>query len=507
MMKKLLLLSSALFAFSFGANSQVAKQVPNAAGSPDQLEVQAQPASKTSTAGTFTVVDQLHYYFNKFYFKTATTTMTAFPYYKDPCATATDVTHCGSRFDVPAGESVTVTGLEAWVQFHPDKVHDNIGVNMFLCNLDANGLPIIPGIDSIVKTVNAISASQPILLGGDFTHSNVATPHVMTGPFAVLFRNMSTASGDTVRLLRTNGATYTNGAANPNQRCADEEGGKPYGFVRYSSQFYPTKDFTQAPGFGIGTQYEFLVAPRVTYTMQASHKMPDHVKELTDTILGSDTMCTRTNMTFTNTSSAFWEHRMYNLNQFYRKWNLYSEFQIAPTGGFSADSCITWKFEFLDIGGANDRVFLPYVNNKMITVATGRVPDIQGDCWTTNQFRARLRKMRNFGNDTQIEHTEGFKFCTKYCVPDGVGIADINGLPDVNVYPNPAQGGRTYISGLDGKNTIQVFDVLGQLIKTETTDGSKAVVDLSAHPNGTYIMRITNTGSNNSMTVRIINQN
>ena len=70
---------------------------------------------KAQTTNTATVVDTLHYYFNKYYFKTGVTTYSNYPFFKDPspkCSNAS-VTHVGSRFE-NAVSDLTVTGLEAY---------------------------------------------------------------------------------------------------------------------------------------------------------------------------------------------------------------------------------------------------------------------------------------------------------------------------------------------------------------------------------------------------------
>jgi hypothetical protein len=504
MMKKLLLLSSAVFVLSFGANSQSAKTVPS---QPGKLSVSYE-VSGLKTAGTPTVVvDTLHYYLNKYYFKNAVPTLTNFPFYKSAASTVTNVTHLGVRFDVPAGETVTVTGLEAYARKHPNTANLNIKVHLFLCNLDANGKPILPPVDSVVTTIGSVAINSFVLLGGNFTHTTassptiqVATPRVMSSSFAVLARNMSTTSGDTVRFLRTAGATLTNTARPTSEKCSDTD----YGYVRYLGQFYSTRNFTLAPGFGVGTDYEFLIAPRVTYAIQASHLASQGILLEADSLVTPDTMCTRGVMTFTNTSSKFFEHRQYNLNQFYRKWNLYSAFAIAPPGGFSSDSSITWSFEFYDIPSKPDsRVFLPYVNNGTITAETDLA--YYPACFTDNQFRARLRPMGAFALMPQLVYNEGFKMCLRYCNGDTVGIADTKGYDHLNVYPNPAVNGKTTVSGLSGKNTVVIYNVLGQIVSTEVTEESFIQLDFTKQAKGTYVVRIVNS-DNRTKIIKLINQ-
>lgn len=151
------------------------------------------------------------------------------------------------------------------------------------------------------------------------------------------------------------------------------------------------------PGFGLGTDYEFVVAPRVTYSIQSSEILPDKVYLSTNTTTPADTACTRTIFTFTNTSSKFYEHRMYNLNQFYLKWALTGPFLAMPQtpGGFSQDSAITWRFEAYDLKGEPERVFLPYVNTGTVSFVTDRRSSLDPPdyCYLTNQFRTRLRPM------------------------------------------------------------------------------------------------------------------
>ncbi len=514
-MKKLLLLSSAVFALHFGASSQNGRQGTSQSSSLGQPS-HGGTVSRTAASTPTVVVDTLHYYLNKYYFKTAISSVTAFPYYKSAASTVTNVTHCGSRIDVPAGDSVTVTGLEAYAGKHPQGANITIPVHLYLCNINSTtGMPILPPIDSVSVNVAAVPLSPPgtpYLIGGNFTHTTVAsptvavaTPHVMKSDFAVLFRNLSTVAGDTVRLLRTAGSTFTSNNAAVT-KCSDFENGFHYGYVRYNGTFYSTANFTTAPGFGFGTEYEFIIAPRVTYQIHAGHLASQGILLEADSLVTPDTMCTREIMTFTNTSSKFYEHRMYNLNTFYRKWNLYSPFQAAPPGGFSSDSSITWHFEFYDaaVPAKDSRVFLPYVNNETITAQTDLA--FYPDCFTANEFRARYRKMVAFGTSPQMVYNEPFKVCLRYCNGDTVGIGTVKGYESLSVYPNPAVNGKSTISGLQGTNTLVIYDLLGQVISSEVTQNPTTSVDLSKYPKGTYLVRIVSS-DNKSKVVKIIYQN
>lgn len=499
-MKKLLLLSSAIFALSFASFAQSGKN-----GKTLQIKT-ASGVSGLKTASTPTVVpDTLHYYLNKVFYKAGTTDIKNFPYYKSAASTGTGVSHVGSRFDVPAGDTIIITGLEAYARKHPFTANLKIKVNIILCNLDANGFPdYLNPIDSVMSEVGSGAVITPSLIGGNF-----ATPRKMGKSYAILFRNMSTVAGDTVHLFRTSGAALTS-TADIKFKYSDSENGKDYGFVRYSKgtpgPFYSTRNFTMGPGFGDGTQYEFIVAPRVTYTLQAGHMASPGILLAADSLVIPDTMCTRGIMTFTNTSSKFYEHRMFNLNPFYLKWAQGSGFLSQPPGGFSADSAITWNFEFYDaaIPAKDSRVFLPSTNNGTIMAQTDLA--YYPDCFTANELRARLRPMGAFNTVPQYIYNESFTVCLRYCDGDTVGVKEQTALDNVSLYPNPSSHGKTSVSGLIGTNTITVFNLLGQSVSSEVITKSSYEVDLSTYPQGTYLIRIVNS-ENQSKTLKLINQN
>ena len=503
-MKKLFLLSSAAYFLAFGAAAQIAKHGSTSTKGLAQLYPEN---FKTLSTNTVYVTDTLHYYLNKFYFKTAATDYSNFPYYTSVAATSTAFTHVGSRFDVPAGETVTVTGLETYGRRITPAPNLTISVHLYLCNLDGNGMPdVVHPIDSAISYV---AGNQIMLVGGNLMHG----PKTMTNNFAVLARNTSTSSVDQVALLRTAGTTATNTTSQPNTKYADRQNNQDYGFVRYNYNFYSTRDFSLFPGFGVGTAYEFMVAPRVVYKLQASEKIPAFAAFPDDTTgHGADTICTREIMTFTNTSSAFFEHRQYNLNQFYRKWNLGSPIPASFASQFATDSSICWSFEFYDAETnppRDSRVFLPYVNTETISASTSL--SYYPLCFTGNHFRAHLKPMGAKSKMPQIVFSEDFIICLKYCdgeppIDTTVGIVSMKGYENLSLYPNPTINGKISLSGLKGKNALSVYDILGQCILKEITEKERYEINLTEEPKGTYVLRITNT-ENQTKTIKIINEN
>jgi hypothetical protein len=458
MMKKLLLLTSGLLMFGnqvFGQNA------------PDTL-----------------VVDTLHYFFNKYHFKTGTT-LQNFPYYKAAAATVTNVTHCGSRFD--NWDTLTINGLEAFVAKHPKTANLKIAVRLYLCTLDVNKMPVLPAIDSVISdgvAPLAVTSVTQTNVGGPLMHG----PRKITTDFAVLFRNISTIAGDTLNLVRTAGKTFTSSAP------WTEKNSDSYGYIRFGGQFKSTTNYTLSQGFGYGTDYEFCVAPRVEYWLHAGHALPS---QLTNN--PPDTICTFAPLVFTNLSSKRYVHRQYNLNEFCKKWNLYAPFVAAPqaAGGWTGDSSIVWKFEAED--APDGRVFLGYEGAAQagtngapntITFATDSVnPD--SSCFTANQFRARLRPMCIYGRRPQYIYNEDFTMCTKYCNGTALAIRE-DELRTIRLFPNPLINGHSVVSGLKGNSSIMVYDVLGQLVYSSVTDKDKAEISLVDQPSGNYFVKISN---------------
>jgi hypothetical protein len=77
---------------------------------------------------------------------------------------------------------------------------------------------------------------------------------------------------------------------------------------------------------------------------------------------------------------------------------------------------------------------------------------------------------------------------------------------NINVYPNPAVYGKANIGGLEGTNTITIYNILGEVVSTKSTTDETFAIDLSAQPTGNYLVKITDS-NNHSKTVKIVNQN
>lgn len=433
---------------------------------------------KAQAPTTATVVtDTLSYYFNKQYFKNPSPLGVGFPFHKSPSATNTAVTHVGSVF-LNTDTALRISGLEGRMAYQNNSAAQQIPVRLYLCNVDANLKPVFPPIDSVYKLVgnaqdHAFSPSgYPV--SGTFTNSSGPVSHKVPGNFAILMRNLSPIAGDTVRLYRTNGRVP--GSPGYNNNTAIGEG---FGVVRYAGNFYSTKNFTLSNSFGMGTDYEFCVSPIVTFSLYADHIVPAKVNsDPADSV-----MCWEP-LTFTNTSSPHWTNRFFNLTEFQRH---FVPFVNTPPGGFSPDAPISWYFDDEDI---DYPLLRPNIILAIGATTATKYYDTAG-CFTSCSMRARYRKMTAGGTGEIIQANIEFSVCVAYiggC--EYVGMTE-NELDQVKLYPNPSADGKCMISGLNGTNTIQIYDVLGSLVATLVSREEKVTVDLLDKPGGTYLIRVS----------------
>jgi hypothetical protein len=455
-MKKLLLLCTAIFAFGSASEAQVIK-------------------------------DTLRYFqWKQWYILPAWTTTTVNPIFKSNAAveTNTTLTHVGSIFRNKT--TVEIRGLEARCR-RPSVSVTLVGqggppLRLYLCNLDANDLPVFPPIDSVLAGVidnTAFQYGQKV--GGTFN-----AVRTVTNDFAVLIRNVSGKDGDTVFVLRTSGHTATSTTApTPWHRF-----GEGNGVVRNGGNFYKTTNYNH-PLFGQGTDYEFMVSPMVQYTLATSQ-----VESTTQ-----QGACCFEVFTNTNTSTPAWGNRQFNFNEFYRVW----QSPVIPFQGFSTmnppvsftpDSVFTWV-----LGDGSPPYYTPHGVDQ---VKLAYVANMCNQFYTGN-FTAKHHLMAH-RNGSGYSASFTFTASTVWCGNDTAtsSILELNGLGSVKVYPNPTAD-KTTISGLEGKNSIYVYDMLGQLVSTQVTEKEVYVVDLLKQPRGNYMIRISNS-ENKTRVVKILKE-
>lgn len=70
---------------------------------------------------------------------------------------------------------------------------------------------------------------------------------------------------------------------------------------------------------------------------------------------------------------------------------------------------------------------------------------------------------------------------------------------DIAVYPNPTKNGIVNVQGLVGKNSIQVMNLLGQVVFNTSTEEETLTFDLNDNASGSYLIKITNSEGQSKM--------
>ena len=83
---------------------------------------------------------------------------------------------------------------------------------------------------------------------------------------------------------------------------------------------------------------------------------------------------------------------------------------------------------------------------------------------------------------------------------DATGVAEAS-LEGVSLFPNPTEGILNITNENNTQNTIVVYNVLGKVVMTTTTN-TTSTVDLSANGSGVYLVEVSNT--NGKITERVI---
>ncbi|MES2680535.1 MAG: T9SS type A sorting domain-containing protein [Bacteroidota bacterium] len=480
MMKKLL--SCALLFGSIGAafaQSAILRSAPRNLESETMIHTNqtSLPALKTTT---LTQTDTLWYFYNKHKFKNTAANQ---GFYTVQLSTGTttngDFVEYGSSFlNTTANSSVTVSEVIILLSRQANSPSASIPVRVYLYKATALGLPTTK-VDSVMINVSNTN--------GTFNIATFASPKTIAGSFFVSYRTMATNTADTLLAWVSSGSTSGNTSSPVNERFGE---GLSYirGVIVPSpslDQFYVTADFL----FGQGYDPEAIVAPVVSYSYAANFNAAAPNSTSTP---GS--YCTGTPIAFTNVSfpSSIIYNRQFNFNKFITHW--------APTTWGNpvtpdpADPIDNWSFS----NSANT----PTTTNASNTMASA------GSFNATLEIKYRHSPFQPNQQTPSVSDIQMKTYNVVNCstTSTATGISSVGGFENLSVYPNPTVNGKTTISGLNGSNTILIYDMLGQLVSTQVVDKEVASIDLLNKPNGNYIAKIINAG-NNIKVVKIINQN
>jgi hypothetical protein len=76
-------------------------------------------------------------------------------------------------------------------------------------------------------------------------------------------------------------------------------------------------------------------------------------------------------------------------------------------------------------------------------------------------------------------------------------VSNLHPSASIQLSPNPGNGALTF-SGLESINTIEVYDLVGNLVYQAQSNGATALVDLKDKSQGMYLYKVINTHGTNS---------
>jgi hypothetical protein len=421
-------------------------------------EIGAPQAGKTAFVA---VQDTLFYFYNKNIYRYSNNFFTVL----SPSTGSVQVnTEFGTSYLNPSNSSIIISGARILASRKATSTNTSIPVTVTLYTASPTGVP-----GASVASASCVITSTNLAMS---TVANFTTPVLATGAYFIGYR-ANPMGADTLQVWLT--AAHTSTSTVPvNQRF-----GESLGFIRNNGNLISTTNYynTGTPG----SDLEPMTIPLVgfTYTTDATISAPNATAT-------PGAYCANTGISFTNTTDGIVNNRQYNFNQFMINWPYTSTITPAPQG----DPVHNWSFN----GGTPTPTGSYTTANVTHTYAT-----------SGSGAAANLNVRYQKGSGSKVKMAESKTWTLQVANCGIVGVEENTMNNNLSVYPNPVVNGKANISGLEGANTIVVYNVMGQIVSTLTVATEVVSVDLSNQPAGTYVIRVTDS-SNKSKLVKVINQ-
>jgi hypothetical protein len=372
---------------------------------------------------------------------------------KSPYPNATlQLNHFGAKFINNA--PVTITGLEMAAQRQASSPSASVPVRIYLCNVNSmTGGAQFPAIDS-VQTVLTGTAIQ--FVGGNFSQ-----PKTVTGDFAVVYRNISTVTGDTIR-------AWMNNAGTSSFTVPARQYGEGIGLMSLQFGPQPPTHTITTNLFGTNWDNEFLVAPRVTVnlTVSAAH--------------APTASCTQTVLFSSNPSSHF-TNKFFNMFAFETAWGPFTGTlgSPVPNGQFMYN----WS-----VGG---------------TTPTSTLQNTTTSYNSNGTFPVNLTCKYIKMNDSGIMAVDSYSGAVSV-TNCPTGIMNFSSLADVVVvYPNPVTHQLNIKSDIENVN-YSIVNMLGEKVKDGVFEKGINQVNLTHFSSGVYFIRLQS--SNKESVIKFIKE-
>ncbi len=284
---------------------------------------------------------------------------------------------------------------------------------------------------AILSLYNVDAAFKPTTL---ITSATVAITTAQ-GLYSALFTSPQTVTGNYAVALRIVNATDSVLIALNSATATTYSEGLSY--LKFGASYFPP-----SAGLGAGNDYEPIVAPIVSYNVA------------TDFTVSPSVICAGQAVTFTNTTTptSILGNRTYNSAAF----DVY--FNAEP------DSTYAWDYA--------DGSPLAVSVNGSHTYATAA---------TYNATLYTVSGLYTTCLDTKVTPVN-VTVCTD--------IQENNAANMLNIYPNPSNGLYTVNMNTAAKTTVEVYNVIGEVVFSTQLINNTALVDLTNYSAGVYSMKV-----------------
>jgi hypothetical protein len=257
---------------------------------------------------------------------------------------------------------------------------------------------------------------------------------------------------------------------------ANQKFGESLGYLRNSGNLISTTNYynTGVPG----SDLEPLLTPFVSFNFTG-----DATQSAPNSTATPGAYCAHLGISYTNTSTGIVNNRQYNYNEFASAWAPKTSTVTMKTG----DPVHNWTF-----------------NGPPSPTGTYSTANVTHTYATTGNGTADLIVKYQNGSGSGAKTLEAKTWTLQVADCGLVGINENQLNSNLNVFPNPAVNGKVTINGLEGSNTISVYNMIGQLVSSEITTAEATTVNLSNQATGTYVIRVTDS-SNKTKLVKVIN--
>lgn len=336
--------------------------------------------------------------------------------------------------------TVLINGLGCLTSRRAGSPSSSIPVRIVLYNVNASNIPTT-AIDSV--TVNVTGTS------GNFFYGGFGMPKVVSGNFAVAYKNMSTNPNDTIRLWMTRAQTAA---------AASNKFGEGLGYIKVAGNWATTNSLFTTPATN---DFEPVAFPIASYSFTPNFTT------------APNTPCVNNAVTFTNTTNNInvVKSRFFNWNIFNKYW---------ATTGQQYDS--VWAYIYGDGGfGFNEN------ESHIYTAAATYNDSLYGSIWgfSASYCLQVIGKTITINACTSIDEYNKDQF---------------------SVHPNPSTG-VFHLSNLPLNATIRVVNILGETVKRFESTSVEQSVDLSNLNPGAYYFMVSGKDLDKVKTVKVVLNN